>query len=138
MKPVKLMATAALCYGALMAQAPADHPFTGSWILQNEPSLKLIVEQNDQKIHVREMKGQEVTAEYTCGLDGKECEFKQEGHPAKVSLWFNGPKLVELRSRGNQVTRRRFSFAPDGKSLNVELSEFSPNEKHEMLAYSRQ
>jgi hypothetical protein len=54
-----------------------------------------------------------------------------------VALWFNGPKLVELRTRGSEVTRRRFTLTSDGKSLEVELSPMSSPGKTEILAYSR-
>lgn len=110
---------------------------SGTWVLTRDSTVKLVVEQMPDKIHVKELKGDAVLTEYTCNVDGKDCSIKEEGHAAKVALWFNGPKLVELRTRGSEVTRRRFTLGGDGKSLEVELSPMSTPGKTEILAYSR-
>jgi hypothetical protein len=123
--------------GFLAAQTAPAPSLSGTWVLGKDPSVKLVVEQTPEKVHVKELKADEVRTEYTCNLDGKDCSIKEEGHSAKVALWFNGPKLVELRTRGSEVTRRRFTLASDGKSLEVELSPMSSPGKTEILAYSR-
>jgi hypothetical protein len=123
--------------GIAAAQTGSAASLSGTWVLQKDSTVKLVVEQTPEKIHVQELKGGDVRTEYTCNLDGKDCAIKEEGHSAKVALWFNGPKLVELRTRGNEVTRRRFTLASDGKSLEVELSPMSSPGKTEIMAYSR-
>ncbi|HVW85710.1 MAG TPA: hypothetical protein VHB50_13570 [Bryobacteraceae bacterium] len=122
----------------MMAQTSAASSLSGTWVLQKDNAVKLTLQETGDKIHVQETKGGDVTANYTCNLDGKDCSFKEEGHAAKVSLWFNGPKLVELRTRGNEVTKRRFTVADDGKSMEVEVLPISTPGKGETLAYSRQ
>jgi len=104
----------------------------------HDASEKLVVEQTDSGIHMQELKGNETKADYECKLDGKDCEFKEDGHPAKVSLWFNGPKLVELVTRGRNIVRRRFTLADGGKKLVVEMSAFSNPDKSETVEYTRQ
>lgn len=123
--------------GFAVAQTASAPSLSGTWVLAKDTSVKLVVEQTPEKVHVKELRGDEVRTEYTCNLDGKDCSIKEEGHSAKVALWFNGPKLVELRTRGSEVTRRRFTLASDGKSLEVELSPMSSPGKTEILAYSR-
>jgi hypothetical protein len=134
MKTLFICMTVAGIAAAQTAPAPS---LSGTWVLSKDPSVKLVVEQTPEKVHVKELKADEVRTEYTCNLDGKDCSIKEEGHSAKVALWFNGPKLVELRTRGSEVTRRRFTLASDGKSLEVELSPMSSPGKTEILAYSR-
>jgi len=119
------------------AQTAAQPSVSGTWILTKDNTFKLIVDQTPEKVHVKELRGDSVLTEYTCNFDGKDCSIKDEGHAAKVALWFNGPKLVELKTRGSEVTRRRFMPASDGKSLEVELSPMSSPGKTEILAYSR-
>ena len=123
--------------GIASAQTSSAPSLSGTWVLGKDSAEKLVVEQTPEKIHVKEMKGDSVRTEYTCNLDGKDCSIKEDGHSAKVALWFNGPKLVELRTRGSEVTRRRFTLAGDGKSLQVELEPMSTPGKTEILAYSR-
>jgi hypothetical protein len=135
MKTLTLVATAAAAaFSAFAQQTPS---FSGTWVLQKDSNIKLVLEQTPDKIHVQELKGGEVVTEYTCNLDGKDCAIKEEGHPAKVALWFNGPKLVELRTRGGEITRRRFTLDAGGKLLNVEMSPMSSQGKTEILAYSK-
>ena len=131
------MKTLFLCMTISGIAAAQTASLSGTWVLGKDSSVKLVVEQTPEKIHVKELKGDEVRTEYTCNLDGKDCSIKEEGHSAKVALWFNGPKLVELRTRGSEVTRRRFTLTGDGKSLEVELSPMSSPGKTEILAYSR-
>jgi len=122
----------------VFAQDSAKPKLSGTWALPNDATEKLIVEQTDSGIHMQELKGSETKAEYKCNVDGKDCDFKEDGHPAKVSLWFNGPKLVELVTRGKNVVRRRFTLADGGKKLVVEMSAFSNPDKSETLEYTRQ
>jgi hypothetical protein len=123
--------------GTAAAQTAPQPSLSGTWVLQKDSSVKLVVEQMAEKIHVQESRAGAVVTDYTCNFDGKDCAIKEEGHSAKVALWFNGPKLVELTTRGSEVTRRRFTLAGDGKTLEVEFSPMSSPGKTEVLAYSR-
>lgn len=138
MKIAECILLAMVFAASAFAQDSAKPVFSGTWTLPNDPSEKLVVEQTDSGVHVQEMKGNETKMDYKCNLDGKDCDFKEDGHPAKVSLWFNGPKLVELVTRGKNVVRRRFTLADGGKKLVVEMSAFSNPDKSETLEYTRQ
>jgi len=138
MKTKTLFLGAAICCACAAAEGSRETHLTGSWVLQGDPKVTLNVDESDGKIHVTEKKGDEVTLEYACNTDGKDCNAKDEGHSAKISIWFNGPKLVELETRGSHVTRRRFVAAEDGKSLSVEVSPIAPQGKSETLEFARQ
>jgi hypothetical protein len=51
--------------------------------------------------------------------------------PQKVSMCFNGPKLVELETRGNQVVKRRFTVTGDGDTMDLETIPIVPTGKSE-------
>jgi Zn/Cd-binding protein ZinT len=129
---------AVVCAGGALAQNSSWPSFSGTWALDTDSSEKLMVEQAGAEIHIQETKGGQTAADYKCNLDGRECTFKENGHAGKVAFWFNGPKLVELKTNGNKVVRRRFTIAEEGKKLEIELSLVSPPGKSETLAYERQ
>lgn len=119
------------------AQSADDPNYSGTWRLHSDDAVRLVLTQKDDTIHVKELRGTEIKADYTCNTVGKECTVKYEGRPAKVSFWFNGPKLVEFETRGGTVTRRRFQLADNGSTLNIELSSLSPGGKDEKLEFAR-
>ncbi len=136
--------TALILWAALLgAQTPAPEPsndgapYNGTWVSPNDKDGKLVLRITGEKIHVQEFKGNEMKWEYTCGLSGETCKFKEGMHEATVSLWRNGPKLVELRTRGDMVMKRRFTLADKGGTLDVEVLPISPPGETQTLAYSR-
>jgi len=99
----------------------------GTWTLEhNNGLIRIIEESNGQRI-----------AEYECNTMGRECNIKEAGHSAKVSMWFNGPKLVEMRTRGSEVVKRRFSVTGDGDMLELEVIPIAPGGKAEVIHMSR-
>jgi hypothetical protein len=78
----------------------------------------------------------QTTADFECDLAGKECEVKDSGHPVKLSMWFSGPKLVQLETRGNVVTKRRFSVTGED-DMDVEVIPIVPAGKTEIFKYKR-
>lgn len=104
------------------AEGPSSVPDT--WTFENK----------GDKIQVTHKEGDATITKFQCNTMGKECEIKDAGKKAAVSLWFNGAKLVELETRGNEVTKRRFGvvgtdamdvevipIAPSGKSVTEHL-----------------
>src|SRR5690349_21544456 len=51
-------------------------------------------------IHVTNSNDIQTVLEFECNTVGKECTLKEAGRPSKVSMWFNGAKLVQLETRG--------------------------------------
>lgn len=54
-----------------------------------------------------------------------------------MSLWFNGPKLVELETRGTEIVKRRFSIAGDGDTMDLETIPIFPSGKIETAHFKR-
>jgi hypothetical protein len=59
-------------------------------------------------------------ADFTCATDGHDCDIKISGKKAKVSLYYNGSALIQLETRGDTVTKRKFLV--DGSGLKVEVT----------------
>jgi hypothetical protein len=75
--------------------------------------------------------------EFECNTEGKECAVKHAGHSSKVSMWFNGAKLVELETTGNQVVKRRFTVTGDGDSMELETIPIDPSGSVETTHFKR-
>jgi hypothetical protein len=120
-----------------MRAAENDPSYSGTWETENK-SDELVVEQSNNSIHLKQLHGAQVLVEYTCNSMGKDCAFKEEGKNATVAVYFNGPKMVELRTRGNVVVKRRFGLKDGGKTLEVELMPIAPSGKTETILYAKQ
>lgn len=119
----------------ILAQAP---DLTGTWIAESNASQNLILEQKDGKIHVQEMNGGKVDLDFTCSTSGQECEAKENGHSEKITMYFNGAKLVELRERGNDTIKQRLALSNYGKVLTVETVPLSSQEQIRIESFRRQ
>ncbi|MBZ5619167.1 MAG: hypothetical protein LAQ69_10670 [Acidobacteriia bacterium] len=98
----------------------------GTWTLEEDNgSIRVTEESNGQKI-----------AEYECNTMGRECNIKEAGHAAKVSMWYNGPKLVEMRIRGSEVVKRLFHVTGDGDMLELEVIPIEPGGQSEVIHMS--
>jgi hypothetical protein len=117
----------------LAAQTP---DLSGTWVADSNGSEKWVLEQKQDKMHVRELSGDKVESEFTCSLDGQECAEK--GHHEKIMMYFNGAKLVEIRERGNGSTKQRLAVSADGKTLTVETVPLSSDQKAETMMFHRQ
>ena len=54
-----------------------------------------------------------------------------------VSMWFNGPRLVELETKGSEVVKRRFMILPKGDVMEMELIPIVPGGKPETFQFKR-
>ena len=79
----------------------------GTW--QADAGSTLVVENTNDIVKITQSQNGKKVSEIECNVTGKECEVSENGHKAKVSMWFNGPKLVELETRGSEVVKRTFS-----------------------------
>ena len=112
--------------GAWQPQDPAQSD-AGLWILQTKgDTLQVTHSLGDKKL-----------IEFECPTTGSECQVKDSGKNAKVSMWFNGPKLVELETEGKDVVKRRFAVAESGDSLELEVIPIQPDGKTETLRFRR-
>jgi hypothetical protein len=134
----------------LLAQQQPD--LSGHWQLNaaksqtnaSNQSVTLTIQEDSPKIQfkrvVQEAGGQSVVSQFTCQIGGQQCDFDQGGHKAKVSLWYDGPALVILKTDGpkdDSVTQWRLALSPDGKSMSVTLTHIVPNENPEKLVFEK-
>ena len=96
-----------------------------------------VLESARGSIHVTNSNGTQTVAEFKCNTVGKECAGTDAGRPSKVSMWFNGPKLVELETRGTQVVKRRFSTTVDGDTMELETIPIVPAGKSDITHFKR-
>lgn len=124
--------------GGAFAQSAPEPSYTGTWRLQSDNSVKWILDQHDDTIRLQEVDGTGTIADETCNTLGKECEIKESGRHTKVTFWFNGPKLVELETRGDTVLKRRFDITNNGSALEVEQISIVPPGKTGKLVFARE
>jgi hypothetical protein len=136
--------------GASLAATPPD--FSGNWTLANSrsqgtngESIELTIQQTDGKIDyrrtLRERNGQQIQMTFTCAPSGANCDLDENGHKAKVSLWYDGSALMMAKTGGESrdaTTERRFELSPDGKTLTVEFTNYSGSGKPEKLVFTKQ
>jgi hypothetical protein len=116
------------------SNAPPD--ISGSWVNTANGANKMVLTEKDGKLRVQEFNGgDKPAADYLCALDGRECAVKEDGRSEKVMVYFNGPKLVEIKERGNDTVKRRFTLSADGKTLEVEMVPLSGEQKPEKLTF---
>src|ERR1700680_4709132 len=53
--------------------------------------------------------GRQKLSEIECKPTGAECEGTASGKKAKVTMYFNGPTLVQLETVGSDVIKRQFT-----------------------------
>ena len=95
------------------------------------------LESSGDSMRVSSYNGSQTVADFECNTVGKECTIEDAGRPSKVSMWFNGPKLVELETRGAQIVKRRFSITGDGDTMNLETIPIVPPAKVETTHFKR-
>lgn len=106
---------------ATAAVSAAERPnLTGTWKGQSAAEV-VEIQQVDGEISIKT--GAE---EIRCGTFGEECAIKIAGKPVKLTFYYNGPVLVEMRVENKRVVKTRRSLSEDGKTLTVEVMPISP------------
>ncbi len=136
---------------SLLAAGDGPPNFSGTWQLDaaKSPSsdgrtATLTIKDASGKIDFtrvnQEKDGKEITSRFSCKTGGNQCDFDEAGHKAKVSLWYNGPALMILKTDGpkeDSVTQWKLELSPDGNTLNVEFTHIEPNDKSENLVFAK-
>lgn len=132
------------------AAAPPD--FSGKWVLDpsrskgtNGETIQLTIQEPPGQMTydrvLRERNGKEIHTTFTCANLGTPCDLEENGHKAKVSLWFDGAALMMAKTGGEKQdasTERRFELSPDGKTLTVEFTNYSGSGKPQKLVFAKQ
>jgi hypothetical protein len=124
--------------------------FTGTWvldaatsqILRGSESIELAIQDNSGKIQVVRTThlpdGKQVTSTFECAADGSNCSYDDGGHKAQVSLWYNGPALVVLKTDGpsdDQVSQSKLVLSPDQSTLEMDVTHITPEGKPETMVF---
>ena len=143
MKPIHL--TAFLLFlrgaGALADDQDDRRALIGSWVLQsaaeNNHASAWTFSAARNALQVTQRDGSSKVADFSCGTDGVSCEINTGGKKAQVSMWFNGPRLVEMETIGSDVVKRRFRILAQGDAMEMELIPIVPRGKTETFEFKR-
>jgi hypothetical protein len=138
---LRMVGLAALVFGIVALADDGDRAkLMGGWESQSGTGSNRetwLLEAKGDAVHVTYLQGDKKLAEFECDTDGKDCATKVAGHSAKVSLWFNGSKLVELETRGSEVVKRRFAVAGAADEMDLEIIPIASESKAETLHFKR-
>jgi hypothetical protein len=133
----------------------SDQPnFNGTWQVDPAKSpdvhgatITLIIKDESGKIDyqrtVRETDGKQAVLRFTCTPNGSNCDLDEDGHKAKVSVWYDGPALMILKTNGpkqDATTERKLELSSDGNTLKVQFTNLDLNNssKPETLVFAKQ
>jgi hypothetical protein len=129
-----LLACSSLFMVAAFAADNDRAKLTGSW--QGKGTVWMI-EDKGSTLHLTRSEGSQVVAEFDCNTGGRECEGKDSGHKASVSMWFNGAALVQMETKGSEVVKRRFAIAENGDVLELQTILITPTGPTEVVQFKR-
>jgi hypothetical protein len=131
---ILVAAWAALMLPSLAADDGDRTKLAGSWQESaGDPGKTWTIAEMGDRMQITETVKGEKLVEFQCNTVGKECSAKH----GKVSMWFNGPKLVVMETRGSDVVKRRFEASADGGALELEVIPIAPSGKTEKVALKR-
>jgi hypothetical protein len=115
--PLALTAAAYFAISPAVAAIAGPPDFSGNWRLDPSKSqetngaivtLSIQNEAGNLKYErtLHERNGREVVARFTCAVGATQCDFDENGHKAKVSLWYDGSALMILKTNGLKEDER--------------------------------
>ena len=119
---------------AFGADAADRAKLAGSW---QDNGTVWVIEDKGGTVRLTRSEGSHAVAEFECKLGGSECEGKDSGHKARVSLWFNGAALVAMETKGSEVIKRRFEISPEGDVLELQTILITPAGATEKVQFKR-
>lgn len=147
------VAIVGLLLSGVMRVSSADDQgdLSGTWKLDSAHSqtiqarkdLVLVIDEQDQNIHIKEIRGPRVkedVSNFTCNTLGKECAMQDGAGKAEVSVYYNGAALVVLKThgrRGSSVEKWRLSVPPARDSLIMDIIHIEPKGGDEKLVFSK-
>jgi hypothetical protein len=112
----------------------------GSWQRQDDSgkgTTVWVLEVKGMALHITESLGDKKISEIECIPKGAECEGTVEGKKAAVTMYYDGPALVQFETRGSDVTRRRFTVTGQPDMMNIEVMPIVGAGKAETLQLKR-
>jgi hypothetical protein len=110
----------------------------GSWQAKEQGATQAVwtIQPQGEGLHITTSDGTRTVAEFVCQF-AKECEAKDAGKKVKVMFYFNGPKLVMMETRGDEIVKRRFGFGDAADVMEVEMIPVTPAGKSETTHFTR-
>jgi hypothetical protein len=143
MKPNHLTVILLLSLGAeALADGQSDRQkLIGSWeprgAAENSPASSWTFSTGRNLIRITQLDGGIQVADFARGTEGTSREIKTAGKKAMVSMWFNGPRLVEMETKGSEAVERRFKILPQGDVMEMDVIPIVPGGKTETLQFKR-
>jgi hypothetical protein len=125
-----------LCVPVLADDVSERAKLIGNWQRQDGAAV-LFIEMKGAAVHITESLGDQKVSEFECPPKGSDCEGKVEGKKASVSMYYDGPALVQLLSKGSDVTRRRLAVTGQGDMMDIEVMPIVGADKAETLHLKR-
>jgi hypothetical protein len=132
-----VVATFLFSAAGLTADGVDRDKLNGSWESRGSDRATWSLDVNGDAMHIVRVENDRKLSDFECNTVGRECEIKESGKPMKVSMWFNGAKLVVMETRGNEVVKRRFQPTVDGNEVEVEVIPIVPQGKPETVRLYR-
>jgi hypothetical protein len=133
---VRVLYTLLFLGSVALADDAADRAkLAGTW--QSDQNATWMLENTSDAMKITQTLNGQKVSEIECNVTGKECEVTENGHKAKVSMWFNGPKLVELETKGSEVIKRTFALAGPQDAMEVVVVQVVPSGKTETSNFHR-
>lgn len=108
----------------------------GTWQSQEDGGSTWSLQSSGDDLHVIHSQNGQKVMDFKCNTLGRECSTKESGHDTKVSMWYSGPKLVVLETKGSEVVKRRLSSAA-GEKMQLEVISIVPDRKPELRTFVR-
>ena len=129
-----------LCVPVLADDVSDRAKLIGSWQRQDDSAKAAsvwLLELKGTALHITESLGDQKISEFECPPKGADCEGTVEGKKATVSMYYDGPALVQLLTRGSNVTRRRLTVTGQRDMMEIELMPIVGTDKAETFHLKR-
>jgi len=137
---ITALAAMLLWVPVLADDASARAQLIGAWQQQDDSGKGIsvwVVETKDNSLHITNSQGDQKLSEIDCNPTGAECEGTASGKKTKVTMYFNGPTLVQLETVGQDVVKRQFTVREQPDILELEVIPIIGNAKSETLHLKR-
>jgi hypothetical protein len=129
-----------LCVPVLADDVSDRAQLLGSWQRQDDSGKEVtvwVLEVRGAALHIMESRGGQKSSEFECPPKGVDCDGTVEGKKAKVTLYYNGPALVQLETRGSDITKRQFTVTGQPDTMEIEVMPILGTDKAETLHLKR-
>jgi hypothetical protein len=139
MPVLKLMPASLFLLGMAVAadEAAQRAQLLGMWQSDEPGQDTWVIEAKGEKLRISRSRGNQTIFEVECKPDGKDCEGTASGKKAKSTLYYNGSALVQLETRGSDVTKRMFLAATGTSELQIEVTAIIGDARTESLRLKR-